>query len=453
MDPSVKTSLEEINRLAQQMDSSIYLVGGTVRDHLLGKPCSDYDLTACNAPEIARAWAQKVQRTLVPLDETPGRETFRVALHSDLYFDFTTLQGQVIEEDLAQRDFTINAMAISLQDFIEEKENIIDPFDGQDDLQRKFIRVLSKRTFKDDPLRLLRAFRFAATLGFNIELGTTFDQISWKKNRFENVAKERVTHELLLLFGAERSHIHRMYVTGFIDVLFPGIIELVTMPGVQTNSTQWGEALNAFAELENILLQPEDYLEQSTPRIRDYISKNNRYALLKWAALIRPLSSAPDFDLTNNLREFRLSNPDIQFISRTLKFSKIVLSEARSTAGGLKDDSALYQFVQRSGNELLSSLLLSYAVRLGNQEDIKYFVPLIHRILDFYIETYIPAQDRPALLDGDILQSKFHLEPSPRFKFILEKVEEARVLGTIQTKEEAEQLAKKLIASKAELTE
>ena len=169
MDPSIKINLEEINRLARQLEYPVYLVGGTVRDHLLGKPCSDYDLTAVNAPEIARAWSQQSKMTRVPLDETPGHETYRVVLQPNLYFDFTTLQDHTIENDLSQRDFTINAMAISLPDFIEGKEVLIDPFNGQADLENKIVRVVQEQRFEDDPLRLIRAFRFASTLEFNIE--------------------------------------------------------------------------------------------------------------------------------------------------------------------------------------------------------------------------------------------------------------------------------------------
>lgn len=436
MDPSITTNLEDINRLARQLDCPIYLVGGTVRDLLLGRLCSDYDFTAQQAPEIARAWAQKVQRTLIPLDETPGHETYRVVLHPNLYFDFTTLQGQTIEEDLSQRDFTINAMAISLTDFIEGRENLIDPFDGQDDLNEKIIRAVQEQALAEDPLRLLRAFRFSSTLGFDIE-PQTLTHIKAHRTKLNEVAKERISYELLLLLGAAQSRLDLMYSTGLIEVLFPGI----------------GAPQNTFAELETLLLQSEDYLDQYAPRIKDYISKNNRYALLKWSALLRPLTKNTALNLTDFLRKFRLSNPSIQFIHRTLIFSEIVLSEARSTAGGFKEDSTAYQFVHRSGNELISSLLLSLAVRLGHQEDIKYFLPTIHRILDFYFERYVPARGRPALIDGDVLKNKFQLTPSPLFRLILETVEEARVLGTIQTREEAEQLAKKLIASQVELTE
>jgi tRNA nucleotidyltransferase/poly(A) polymerase len=452
MDSTVKKHLYDINQLSQQLESSIYLVGGTIRDHLLKRPCKDYDFTSAQAPEIARRWAKKVQRTLVPLDETPGHETYRVVLNPSLYFDFTTLQGQTIEEDLAQRDFTINAIAISLPDFIEEKENIIDPFKGQDDLRNQIIRATSKRVFEEDPLRLLRAFRFASTLGFDIET-QTLEQIKTHKTKLKQVAQERVAYELLLLLGAPRSHLDLMKHSELLEVLFPGIAELKKDTGTSFGTTPWGEIRNIFTELESLLLQPNRFLEQHAQWIKGYISKNNHYALLKWSALIRPLMANPAFDATEYLREFRLSNSAIQFVYRTLKFSEIVLSETHSTGGGFKQDSTVYRFIHRSGNELASSLLLAFAVRLGNQEDIKYFIPSINRILNFYIEKYLPARNRPSLLNGDILISKFQLTPSPRFRFILEKVEEARVLGIIETSEEAEQMASELITSPMELSE
>ena len=113
----------------------------------------------------------------------------------------------------------------------------------------------------------------------------------------------------------------------------------------------------------------------------------------------------------------------------------------------MKEDSAIYNFIKHSGNELISSLLMSFACKLGTHEDIQFFIQLINRILDFYVGKYLPAQERPPLLDGDVLQKRFKLTPSPLFKSILDRVEEARVLGTIQTPGEAEQLARELITS------
>lgn len=452
MDPSTQNLLTGLNRISQERGNPIYLIGGAVRDHLTGRPCTDYDFTSPQAPEIARQWAQQVQRSRVPLDETPGRETYRVVLDGDLIFDFTTLQGKTIEDDLAQRDFTINAMAIPLADFLGDKPKVIDPFQGREDLRHKIIRVVPGRAFEEDPLRLLRAFRFASTLGFTIE-PETLAQIKTHKDSLKTIARERVAYELLILLGAARSHLDGMDQTGLIEVLFPGLAELKTQPGCRPDTTAWEDTLNAFGELERTLSRPETFLESHATLIKAYLAEYHHYALLKWSALLSALNGRDEAGRVDALKEFRLSNADIQFVDRTLKFSARVLSESRSASRGFEQDSAVYQLIRQSGSELISSLLLSLAIRLGHQEDIAYFVPLMNRILDFYIEVYIPAQDRPALLDGTALKKKFKLEPSPLFKHILDKVEEARVLGTIHTPEEAEQLAEELITSQVRLAE
>lgn len=452
MNPTIETYLQTLADISTRETKAFYLVGGSVRDWAREEECSDWDFAVPDAPKTARLLADQTQRPLVPLDETPGHETYRVVLKRDLHFDFTTLQGQTIEEDLAQRDFTINAMAISLPDFIEGKTNLIDPFNGQNDLSNKIIRVVPGQAFEEDPLRLLRAFRFASTLGFDIE-PQTLAQIKTHKTKLNEVAQERITYELLIFMGAPRSRLDLMEQTGLLEVVFRGISELKTKPGTRPGTTLWNDTRNTFTELESILLKPDHFLEQHVQQIEGYIAKNNHYAILKLSALVRSLATTATFDVTDFLGKFRLSNSDIQFVYRTLKFSRIALSEAHSSTGGFKKDSTIYQFIHRSGNELISSLLLSFAVRLGDQKDIKYFIPLINRILDFYTEKYLPARGRPTLFGGNVLKSKFQLTPSPQFSFILEKVEEARVLGIIQTSEEAEQLAKKLITSQVGLAE
>ena len=393
-------------------------------------------------------------RPLIPMDETPGHETYRVALDPNLYFDFTAQQGETIEDDLAQRDFTINAIAIHLAALVNDKSKLIDPFQGQRDLDQKIIRSVREQAFKDDPIRLLRAFRFASTLEFDIE-SQTLSQIKTHRAEVDKVARERVRYEFLLMLEAPQSRMDLMEPTGLIEVLFPGIEELKMKPGIPDRKSQWENTLDVFRETENILVHADRLLEKHSQLMRESLSTNHHRALLKWCALIHLFAATYDSSsgIINFLKEFRLSNADIQFIERTLKFTRIILSGVRSTSEGFKEDSTVYQFIHRSGKELFSSILLSLAVRLGNQEDIKYFLPVISRILDFYAERYLPAQEKPALLDGDILKNKLQLKPSPEFKSILEKVEEARVLGNIHTPDEAEQLAKKLISSQAELIE
>ena len=113
------------------------------------------------------------------------------------------MQGDKIEVDLIQRDFTINAMGQELSQFLENKETIIDLCDSKEDLKKKIIRTASNSVFKADPLRMLRAFRLAATLNFSISKEVLND-ISLHKNNISSTAGERIWSELVSFFKAEK---------------------------------------------------------------------------------------------------------------------------------------------------------------------------------------------------------------------------------------------------------
>jgi hypothetical protein len=138
-----------------------WLVGGALRDELLGRPVVDIDV-ACREPErAARAFARARGGAPFPLSERHG--AWRIALEDGRTVDFTPLPG-AIEEDLAGRDFTLNAMARPL-----EGGELVDPFGGQRDIAERTIRAVSQGVFEADPLRLLRAVRLEDELGFRID--------------------------------------------------------------------------------------------------------------------------------------------------------------------------------------------------------------------------------------------------------------------------------------------
>jgi tRNA nucleotidyltransferase/poly(A) polymerase len=141
-----------------------FVVGGAVRDELLGKPVVDVDIACRDPARAARAYGKRQGGAPFPLSERHG--AWRVALEDGRTIDFTPLHGS-IEEDLATRDFTINAVARPLA-----AAELVDPFEGRSDLEGQVIRAVSERVFGDDPLRLLRAVRLEDELGFRIESRT-----------------------------------------------------------------------------------------------------------------------------------------------------------------------------------------------------------------------------------------------------------------------------------------
>src|SRR5204863_4730043 len=138
-----------------------WLVGGAVRDELLGRPVVDVDV-ACRDPQAAaRAYARRSGGAPFPLSERHG--AWRVALEDGRTVDFTPLRDS-IEDDLATRDFTMNAIARPLAGGDD-----VDPYDGKLDLEQRVLRAVQARIFDDDPLRLLRAVRLEDELGFRLE--------------------------------------------------------------------------------------------------------------------------------------------------------------------------------------------------------------------------------------------------------------------------------------------
>lgn len=180
--------------ILRRVDFPAWIVGGAVRDLILGAAIEDVDLACVDARQHAMALARSTGAKLVDL----GRErfeTWRIAGRG-VVCDVSELDGGTIDSDLARRDFTINAMAIDLAGF-----SLVDPFDGRIDLDARRIRMVREENFADDPLRTLRGVRFATTLGFDVEPETAA-AMSRHAPGLEAVAPERVSAELALALAA-----------------------------------------------------------------------------------------------------------------------------------------------------------------------------------------------------------------------------------------------------------
>ncbi|HZC28637.1 MAG TPA: hypothetical protein VE269_02765, partial [Gaiellaceae bacterium] len=168
-------------------DEEAWVVGGAVRDELLGRRVVDVDVV-CRAPEkAARAYAQWSEGAPFPLSTAHG--SWRVVLDDDRTVDFTAVHG-TIESDLARRDFTINAIAVPVRG-----GEPVDPSGGREDLELRLVRAVSESVFEDDPLRLLRAVRLERELGFRLA-PLTEDLLRRQARLVSGAAGERVLAEL-----------------------------------------------------------------------------------------------------------------------------------------------------------------------------------------------------------------------------------------------------------------
>ena len=235
--------LNKIGKIADQEKAEVYAVGGVVRDKLLGRDCKDIDFVIVgDGPSFAKAVAKKLQTKQPTIYQKFGTA---LVVYQDYNLEFVgarkesyrsnsrkpTVTPADLSTDLARRDFTINALAIGLN-----KNNfgeIIDHFNGQLDIRKKIIRTPLDPvvTFEDDPLRILRAIRFATQLDFTIEpetktgIGKTF-------KRLDIISPERITEEFLKILLAPRPSIgfFLMEETGVLNVVFP---EFVALKGIE----------------------------------------------------------------------------------------------------------------------------------------------------------------------------------------------------------------------------
>ena len=224
-----RPALVTMGRLAAARSVEVYLVGGSVRELALGREAKDLDLAvSAQTLELARDLADALGGTYVLLDET--ERTARVVWQEEI-LDLAEFRAPTLEGDLAGRDFTLNALAVDLKAVLGPgPPELIDPLGGLPDLTRGHLRMVAPKNFHDDPLRLLRAYRFAATHGFQITPETTA-AIRRTAPEFSRVAAERVHQELFLLLTAPSAApvLGAMEAVGLLSQVFP---ELDDMKGV-----------------------------------------------------------------------------------------------------------------------------------------------------------------------------------------------------------------------------
>jgi len=218
----------DLTGLCREVNHEVYLVGGSVRDAVLGRTVHDMDLTlAADGLELGRKLAVRLRRPFVPLDDTD--RTGRVVLRRGFTIDISSFKGDTLEEDLRKRDFTINAMAFRLADVLDGRPSLIDPLDGAADLAARRLKAVSEAAFRDDPLRILRAFRLAGQ--FKLEI--TPETAGWIEACDEDlrgVSGERVLYELALIMDARSTaeRVSAMVRSGVFRTLLSGWKEPAT---------------------------------------------------------------------------------------------------------------------------------------------------------------------------------------------------------------------------------
>ncbi|QWR77859.1 CCA tRNA nucleotidyltransferase [Candidatus Magnetomonas plexicatena] len=397
--------------------SDVWVVGGTVRDILMGLEQRDIDIAIPGENPYAEAgkFADKIKGTFVKLNDK--FKTVRVVKGS-YYFDFTSFRGNTIEDDLLQRDFTINAMAFPLHKGVE---TLVDVTGGFDDLKAGLIKMVSVKNLKDDPLRMLRAFRFMAELGFNID-ATTVDAITSLKELIANVPAERVLFELKEMTRAQKpsSAVSQMNQCGLLAEVF---FEMKTF--------DIERAAALYHEVEKIITSVSD--SPFMTHLNSYIvGTSHRLPFLKLSALLCAANISADA-ASNICVRLKTSADEANFVHKILKHHGIALSVFKSD---MKTDMVV-RFLLDVGDDFFASLVLTLAELTLNSDDTSGFITFCDDITTFYMETYLPRLTTGHFITGHDLIKTFGLKPSPLFSRILGQVQAMTLEGSISKRSEA----------------
>ena len=430
-----------------------YLVGGTVRDLLLGRQPADLDIAVAGDPAAyARTIADRTATRVVAMGK-PGQTVYRVASRAML-IDVSPLKNDRIEDDLAARDFTVNAMAWDLGVL-----TLVDPLDGRGDLSARCIRMVTPQAFENDPLRLLRAYRMAATLGFEVE-NDTRKAIQQKASLIGRPAGERIRVELLQLLGAPDSTrlIEIMAADGLLTALFP---EMQAMIGCRQNLHHdfdvFEHTLRSYAALEALIHQGATLSPALAGR---YAEAQPTTAVLKYAMLLHDIgkpptrrvdadgrvrfrghagrSSAMAADISQRLRLSRQEAQQAETIIRLHLRPLDLFTAHRRQAAGPK---AIHRFFRDSDPWSVDILLHALGDRRGKREaplaEDDGFTDFVMSLIDYHDATYQTARTAAPLLSGHDLIRHFDLAPGPAMGKLLAQIEEERLAGILKTREAA----------------
>lgn len=471
--PPVKSLLtDDIHKQVMQEAShfafNIYVVGGYLRDlvlhtfnpqyELLSKDL-DYAIAGASAFDFARHIANKLKGHFVALDQK--NDTARVVLPDGHILDFAGCLGDSIEKDILRRDFSINGLYIDTK----EPQFIKDKVGGLDDIKNGIIRIISDQVFIDDPLRLLRAFRFSANLNFSIDEKT----ISLIKNyvdKIKTVAGERISSELFLAFKAVplKENLLLLAQTGLLEEIFP---ELIATRQVTNNAYHH---LNLFDHsLEAVMRADEEYLTNNViwqkTNVSSLLHPNlSTLAVCKVAALLHDIGKPATWIITEEgkhtfIGHDRLGADMVSPIAQRLRWSRNVddiitmliglhLRPGQlfhNTPATTKGINRLY----RQAGEHFPSLILLALGDLGatkgpqmTDEKTNTLKQKFYELLKGYEEYCLTTEGMTRLLDGHEIMKLLNITPGKTLGQIMQALQEAQEAKEINDRAEAIQFVK-----------
>ena len=452
----------------------VYLVGGYIRDHLLSVSTTDVDLAvAGDSAPIASELANTLGGALVPLGPSHGvsRVVVREENGESWTIDLAGYSGS-IEEDLARRDFTVNAMAAPLASWNSDgwRQQLLDPYNGLADLEGRRLRATGPQVFQLDPGRLLRAVRLAASLGLRLEPETA-QSIKEAAPAIGRVTPERVRDEFLAILAGDGVR-GQLEVLDRLDLLCRIIPELAVTKGVDQPRVHywdvWGHLIHAVESAELItkghqnsaIYSVAPWTSELEAHFNEEVSDGHtRRTILKLTALLHDIAKPQTKKTDDTGRTRFLGHSELGAEMATHRLTQLRLSsrgvgmvakmvEQHLRPGNMRQgvewptQRAIYRYFRDLGDVAIDTLFLGMADFLaakGPELDSLAWnnhVKMIGHIM-YTGAQQVEAQKPARLVTGHDLMQEFGLNPGPQLGDLLEMVEEARAAGEIVDRDEA----------------
>lgn len=487
--PGISSVLTQVSHVLTELDVKAYLVGGVVRDVLLGRETADVDIAiAADALEIAPRLASALGGKYVLLRKDEENRVGRVLLAGEAasraggqwQIDLSTFKDS-IESDLAHRDFTIDAMAVDLRQIVRQshplkergKAGLIDPFGGWGDLHRGVVRVVAASAFESDAARLLRAVRLAAELGFSID-SETEALIRRDSHLIAGVAGERVREELLRLLAVPRAGqvFSGLDQLGLLTAIIPELAR--TKGAAQPKEHFWdvfNHSLETVAAVDFLLREGtweyagEDVLAVVpwSPALAQHFAVgvsrgSTRRSLLKLAALLHDIAKPQTRTVEDGGRVRFLGHAQegaeiaagilerLRFSVKEVKCVEIMvrhhLRPGQLRQHELPSHRAIYRYFRDTGDAGIDILFLNMADFLAargpglNIAEWREHSQMIDYVITerFQEESLVVPHK---LVSGHDLIGIFGMSQGPKIGEVLEAVREAQATGEVATREEA----------------
>ncbi len=470
--------LRIIANQATRRSIKAYLVGGYIRDALLGLHPKDADLMFegdSNSQLIGELISEKFGSTLVRFEK--HMIVYRITVNNNQY-DLADLLDKTIVDDQLRRDFTINSLAVEIGSFVQNPNpdisDILDASNGIEDLHQGIIRINSKQVLKDDPLRIARMFRFERQLDFTID-PDSYNAVDEFTSGFSDISGERVRDEFFQILNRPKTTetLLKMDEVGLLSSMFP---EIEIMKGVSQNEYHhldvFEHSICAVREFENVLKFDSPITEPYSARLTELVQSEmvpsrNRAALMKLALLFHDIGKPgaravrEDGKITfigHNKLGVEIIEPYLDYLHLSRRERVFInnLIDGHLRPGFLDPDSptlskAIFRFFDRYADCGIDIVLISIADRLAAQgEKVDDAVNQRHdQIAAILLDAYFNQNKllvRPTdLIDGNNLMRELDLESGKRIGILLKVIKEGQASGEVLTYDDAIEYAKRFM--------